>query len=110
MKIFKSLIFFSGENDGHVYKCDTIEYRGNLWLVPSWIENNETGESKPERIINIKNVRYQTMDTDGDYHLVLNEPIPKDIFDGKDKAKTNIKFEVVDHPDISYSHKSDIYH
>lgn len=46
MKVFKTLVPI--EDDGLLMVCDTIEYGGQLWLVPTW-----NGDGQPTRIIGL---------------------------------------------------------
>jgi len=76
---------------------DTIEYKGGLWLVAEWRDNKAEGWSKPARIIAMAGLGQQPMTGAADY--LLSEPIPKAVFEGREKQR-GIAVEV--NPDITF--------
>ena len=76
-------MFFSDHDQGHPYLIDTIEHEGEWWLVASWLEPNEGGELIPGRLVRLSGLQYQE-ETAGDYRFLLNNSIPKSVFDGEE--------------------------
>jgi hypothetical protein len=88
---------------GELWKCDVIEHEGDLWLVPTWLENKDEGWMTPARIVRLTGLQFQTTAEGswmGDY--VLNEPIPKSLFEGRPPEQGE-KYVVVERPDIRVS-------
>lgn len=82
MEIFKTHLFFSGHDEVHPYLVDTIFYKNEWWLVSSWIESNDKTEKIPERLVRLSGLRYQEV-VGKEYRFLLNNAIPKSVFDGK---------------------------
>ena len=93
MKILHTLV--SVEDEG-LSLYDTIEYEGNICLVPEWIDNPSEGYSKPVRIICMS--RFAYMNGPGFY--TLKNPIPKCILNGQIPIELKALFYVVESPDI----------
>ena len=98
IKIFKTIYFYSDAEIGHLLKCDTIEYQGRFWLVPSWTENHTTGKMKPDRIICLNSLPHQILPLGAPENFALDVPIPKCVFDGEIPPGTT--FEIVENPEI----------
>lgn len=81
MEIFKTFLFFSGFDEGNSYLVDTIFYKNAWWLVSTWIESNDKKEKIPERLIRLSGLRYQEVEGEK-YRFLLNNAIPKSVFDG----------------------------
>lgn len=84
MEVFKTYLFFSGHDEGHPYLVDTIFYEKQWWLVASWIEAQNKSEKIPERLVRLTGLRYQEVDGK-EYRFLLNNAIPKSVFDGKEQ-------------------------
>lgn len=84
-----------GSDDGNIWKIDTIEHEGALWLVPRWVEViNPTGQ-EPARAIRLTGLDFEASPTpDADYFL--KTPIPKDILHGTGQPSAVDGFVVVD--------------
>lgn len=95
MKIFKTLVSFE---DG-IFSCDTIEYKGKLWLVPEWLDGEpKKGYSKPVRIICMSSLEQSDSFEENDY--VLKDPIPKAVLDGHVPQGLENKYVVKENPPI----------
>lgn len=81
-EIFKTYLFFSGYDEGRPYLVDTIFYKNEWWLVSSWLESNDKKQKIPERLVRLTGLRFQEVD-DERYRFLLNNAIPKSVFDGK---------------------------
>src|ERR1700751_777486 len=75
MKIYKTII--QRWDDGATFECDTIEYRGKLWLVPDWNREPDKGIERPARLIGLHGLPLQERGPDrrGDYGLSI--PVSK---------------------------------
>ena len=82
-----------------IMQCDTIEYAGGLWLVPSWINNPSTRKRTPIRIVRMDKLQHQKQKFAGaDY--CLNDPIPTDVLDGVATFVAGVQYEVIENPPI----------
>lgn len=80
--------------------ADGIEHEGKLWLVPFWLDMPAAGVSMPNRIIRFDNLPHADVRGSnlGDY--VLNNPIPKELFDFQTPKQQVAGFEYQELPDI----------
>lgn len=86
-----------GSDDGAIYKIDTIEHEGALWLVPIWVEVINPVGQEPGRAIRLTGLDYDDAPQEGiDFYLKM--PIPKAILDGITPPEKAIGFVVVDRP------------
>jgi len=96
MKILKTLI----PSEFGLFLCDTIEYEDHLWLVPEWIDGTPSkGFSKPARIIQITYVPKSGPFGNADY--LLENPLPKGVFEGHVPSKLKNVYVVIENPDIT---------
>jgi hypothetical protein len=101
MKILKTMMFFSDCDEGTIYKVDTIEYQGKRWLVPEWLDNAREGWRSPARIICIDLLKHQNS-PGGPADFVLNDGIPKAVFDGQIPPQSEGFYVVIERPDIKF--------
>lgn len=99
MKIYKTLMFFSDSDPGHIFACDTIEENGKFWLVPDWLENIATKTRTPIRMICLDGIKHQKVESGKPSDFVLNDPIPKCVFDGQIPPGTS--YQIVENPLIT---------
>ena len=83
-----------------VYKVDAIEYEGAIWLVPHWIEFLDEGVMKPTRIVRLDRLVHQKASVSGVEYLV-NEPLPKSLFETQKPGQLAAQFVVIEAPDIT---------
>jgi hypothetical protein len=100
MVILKTLVSFI--EGGALHAADTIRYEGGLWIVLTWSKSQTEELVMPTRIIRIDTLRHQTMAAGNHYGVdfVLNEPLPKGLFEDKIPAELVGKYDVVERPDI----------
>ena len=98
MNIFKTLLAFSDGDDGALYRVDTIEHEGKMWLVPSWLDNPVAGHRIPERLILLDVLPHQKT-PDGPADFVLSPGIPKSVFDGEVLPQPGDGFVVIEVPE-----------
>lgn len=94
-KIFHTAIR-SGDD---VYCIDTIEHQGGLWLVPEWLEIQGGQVRKPERIIRLDCLQYQSEPEGLAFDYVLNDSIPQAVLDGQTIAGYIVEIR----PDITFA-------
>jgi hypothetical protein len=81
-----------------VLTCDAVFHEGKYWLVPEWLEDNESGSRVPARLVCISNLRHQ-VHLDSEVHqLTVNEPVPREILDGTAEKDKLGKFLVAENP------------
>ena len=100
-KVLKTLLFFSEDEKGIIYRIDTIEYVGKIWLVPGWIDNPKEGWRIPERIICLNILSYEET-PGGSADFLLNGGIPKSVFEGKILPEYQNQYIVIEKPDIRF--------
>ncbi len=102
MEILKTMMAFSDGADGIIYKVDTIEYEGKIWLVPEWLDNAVGGWRIPARIILLDVLPHQKT-PDGPVNFVLTYGIPKSVFfHGQIPPQSKYSFVVRECPDIRF--------
>lgn len=92
VKTIKALVFLE---DG-LYTFDAIEYQGQYWLVPEWIDIQKQGWSRPERIVRPKKQPFRL--TPGGNQVSLPNPLPKAAFFGPILPQLAGDYEVVLNP------------
>lgn len=96
------MMFFSDVPDGKLYKVDTIEHQGKMWIVSEWLDNPLAGLRKPTRIILLDLLPHQKS-SGGPADFVLNDGMPKYIFDGQPpRTPEDARFVVIERPDILF--------
>lgn len=104
MKLFKTLVPF----DDGIYYVDTIEYEGELWLVPGWLDDTPSkGYSMPIRIIRVPALQPAGPSAQADY--VLANPLPKGVYEGNVPTELENVYAVIDRPQIVVASPK-IYH
>jgi len=100
MEILKTIVSFI--EGGALHEADTIRYEGGLWIVLTWSKSQTEELVMPTRIIRIDTLRHQTMVAGNHYgaDFVLNEPLPKGLFEDQIPAELVGKYDVVERPDI----------
>jgi hypothetical protein len=107
MEILKTVVSFV--EGGALHAADTIRYEGGIWIVSVWSQSQAEGLVMPTRIIRIDTLRHQTMAAGNHYgaDFVLNEPLPKGLFDAQIPQELVGKFDVVERPDIHIKPSAD---
>lgn len=90
------------ENDKGIYEQDAIEYEGQIWLVPEWSDHISGEYCIPTRIVSLATLRHQPAPSGFDAELVVNDPIPKDVLDGRVPPRLANKYVVREMPDIRF--------
>jgi hypothetical protein len=101
MGLLKTMTFFSDVGSGMLFRVDTIEHDGKMWLVPEWLDNPREGWRKPARIVCVDGMSHQrTMAGPTDF--VLNTGIAKAVFQGHNQSEEEMRFLVIEGPDIRF--------
>jgi hypothetical protein len=96
-------IYLAMPTDGGTETLPAIEYKEDVWIVPTWFENNALGQRKPERIIRLKDFPFQRFPPGhaaGDF--AVNVGIPKTVLYGPDLPPEDSLYEVEFRPDILF--------
>jgi hypothetical protein len=101
------MVFFSDVDEGTIWKMDTIEYKGKMWLVPEWTVDRLEGLTKPTRIICLDSLQHQKT-PGGPADFVLNNGIPKSVVDtGQTPPRSEDWLVVIENPDITVEGQTD---
>lgn len=97
-------IFVTMVSEGSsIFKVDTIEYEGKLWLVLRWLFPPSKEWREPERLICISNLSFQDLrgspNRPADFSLPA--PLPKVLFDAVPKLPIE-PYIVIEHPHIRF--------
>ncbi len=66
-----------------MYAAEAIEYGGRVLIVAEWLTNPSLGLKKPRYSIPLDTLAHQNLvGTDAPYHYVVNQPLPRSLFDG----------------------------
>lgn len=98
MKILKTVVTFDDDSD--LYRADTIEHQGQMWLVPEWTDSPAEGWRMPKRIVCLNTMPHERTDGMSGDDFVLQWRIPKCVFDGQIPTGTKAKYVIVENPDI----------
>jgi hypothetical protein len=87
-------------HDGHeVNYVDVIEYEGEFWLVPHWLEDQVARVQRPLRIIPLAAMEHSRA-PGADPEFVLALPLPSTLFGDRIPPDTAQAYRVVELPDI----------
>ena len=105
-RLFKVIVILE---DGVSGPCAAVEYGGAIWLVPNWLPSPDEGYAKPERMIRLDQFAHQRVDPPvvGEGPLagadfVINEPIPRALFEGPLTSQLTDMYAVLDRPDAQF--------
>lgn len=82
MEFFKTVITFSGFDEGFLQRCDTIWYKDAWWLVATAFEDPATGHKIPDRLVRLTGLPYQEVN-EPEYRFFLGTAIPISVFEGQ---------------------------
>lgn len=107
MMVLKALVLMK---DG-LYRMSVIEFEGQFWLVPTWLDLPRKGWSKPGRLICLSSLPHQQMMDNPDHQFVVRYPIPKSLLSGPIPPELAAQYVVIDLPDLEFeTHASDTLH
>jgi len=103
------MVSYSDLDDGTIYKMDTIEYQGKMWLVPEWTVDRLEGLTRPTRIICLDLLPHQKITGEGvPADFVLSDGIPKSVCDGQIQTQQEYSFFVIENPDITVEPRGNV--
>jgi len=97
-RVFKTIIGLDDSSD--ILLCDTIEHEGAKWLVPRWLEAPSEGWKKPQRIICLDPLPHQKLQGAFPAEYLLNDPMPRSVFEGRPRQQGERAYVVIEEPDI----------
>lgn len=86
------------DSGGDLFNCEAVEHAGQLWLVPHWLVAPELGVRRPARIIPMARFRSQKMPETWAQDFVINDPVPKALFDDPIPREIAERFGVIEEP------------
>jgi len=98
MKVRKALLIVADEAHTRTL-MHVIEYRDEFWLVPEWLDNQTQKLTRPLRIVSLRTIPHQRLPGQIP-EFVVNDPVPKYVFDGQIPPQEASKYVVVEDPDI----------
>ena len=96
--IYKTALGHTGSGD--IFVCDTISYKGSLWLVPEWLELQERDKFQPERAIRLDRFRFQVTMAHPHHDFLINEPVPEALLIGPTPHDVGPQYVVEMLPDV----------
>jgi hypothetical protein len=91
-------------DDGKTYLIDTIEYKGEFWLVPKWLATTFPSVRKPARMIRLPSDRVRDLGHDflgsGIRARKLDGLLPKALLDVEIQLQPNQPLDVLEAPEI----------
>jgi hypothetical protein len=95
-KIYTTWLMTGGAH----WLMDTIEYQGRFWLVPAWLDRRSAGWTRPLRIVWLATGQHKRTKVNDQADFLVEEPIPKAVFDGRIPSQLTGKVAVIEAPDI----------
>ena len=86
-----------GEN-GVTHNVGVIEFEGQAWLVPEWLDYPDAKVTMPARIVLLDVIPHRR--GEGSPQFVVNGPIPKSVFAGNVPPALEAQYVVIEGPDI----------
>ena len=99
MKILKATLNLIGGNQPGIHHMDAIEYEGQVWLVPEWLDFHADGVTMPTRIVSLANIPHDRTSVPG-MEIVVSFPVPAGVFFGSLREDAERSYTVVERPDI----------
>lgn len=82
---------------------DAITHEGELLFVVIWYANNAEGKKRPEYVLPASKVTHQDMGEDAyPFRYMINDPLPKSLFDGTAGRQERRQYGVCKGPAITY--------
>lgn len=98
MRQFRVTIFFSKESE--IVSAPGLEYEGKLWLVGGWNVLIGKQERMPARLIRLDTLRLQKLPRGAEDDYALDDPMPKDVYEGRTRQAAGVRYEVIEAPNI----------
>jgi hypothetical protein len=89
--------------DDKLCAFDAIESEAGPLIVVLWFGNQAEGVRRPEYVIPLRSVRHQVDETGtGPVKYLVNDPMPKSLFDGSASRQQRRRFHVRSGPEIHF--------
>lgn len=98
MKILKALVSFEGDNG--LFQSDAIERDGTYWLVPHWVGTQPGAKQTPVRLVGLVRCPFQLTPGSPFGDLVVEQPIPKAVYEGRAQPTAASGLVVIETPDL----------
>lgn len=100
MKIRKAHLMIVDDAGIHTHAfMDVIEHKDSFWLVPEWLDNSARTVCRPTRIISLARLRHHQT-PGGNPEFLVEDPIPKYVFNGQIPPEQADMYGVVEYPEI----------
>jgi hypothetical protein len=98
MKVYRATVIIAGK----ACIVDAIEYLRVFWLVPKWIDMPAQEMRRPARILSLATIPHR-MTKGADPELIVDNPMPRYVFDGQIPPEEARKYVVVENPDLRFA-------
>lgn len=89
--------------DSKFCTCHAIERGDEILVVLHWLGNPKLGLRKPEYVLPLDQVRHQKSDDPkAPAQYLINDPMPKSLFDGTAKRPERRRWKVQKGPDVTF--------
>lgn len=100
MTALTAMVILSDDDGTHgeIHDVDVIEYEGQAWLVPEWLDYPDAQVTMPARIVLLDALSHAR--TKLSPRFVVHDPIPKSVFAGNVPPALEAQYVVIEGPDI----------
>ena len=77
---------------------DVIEFDGQVWLVPEWLDIPDEKVTMPVRIVLLDVIPHERGTASP--QIVVSGPVPKSVFEGRIPPELESQYVVIERPDI----------
>ena len=98
--IYKATVIIADDNVHNAYQIDVIEDADDFWLVPEWLESPDGKTRRPARIVSLATLPHQRGKDSPEF--VVDDPVPKYVFDGRIPPQEASKYIVIEAPEILF--------
>lgn len=100
MTALKAMVILSDDDGkgGQIHSVDVIEFEGKAWLVPEWLDSPDAKVTMPARIVLLDSLKHSRGEASP--QVVVDDPIPKSIFDGRAPPAIKARYVVIERPDL----------
>jgi hypothetical protein len=100
MSVFKATAVIDNDGVHEIHFIDVVEYAGQFWLVPAWVDDPALNTTRPVLIVSLATIPHERAGKT-DPQFVVKDPIPKCILNGQIPPALAHKYLVLEQPDIS---------
>ncbi len=100
MTALTAMVILSDDDgkNGEIHNVDVIEFDGQAWLVPEWLDRPDEKMTMPARIILLDVMPHSRGEVSPQF--VVDGPIPKSVLAGNAPRALEAQYVVVERPDI----------